>query len=135
MREQAGRHLAKIVYKLDLRGERNISFGFDMHSERCVQVVPPSPNIGTLRPTGGRDPVRMGGVDISRYALSGPGQFMPLACLGSRLSIKVCFNLICEAAPTYLYAYPLPTSKTGDAYGHIHVINGNVNLCRLLLSV
>ena len=96
MREQAGRHLAKIVYKLDLRGERNISFGFDMHIERCVQVVPPSPNIGTLRPTGGRDPVRMGGVDISRSVFKrGKGR------VETKLSIPSQFAQVMEKRETH----------------------------------
>jgi len=62
MREEVGSRLASIEYKLDLCGERNVTFGFDMHIERWVKVIPPS----TLRPTGGRDLVRTGGVDISR---------------------------------------------------------------------
>ena len=53
MHEQ-GRHLASIVYKLDLRGERNATFGFDIQIKRKLIVIPPNLNIGRLRSAGGK---------------------------------------------------------------------------------
>jgi len=62
---EVSRHKASITYKLDLRGERNTTFGFDMHVERKLIVVPPDLNIGGLRSSSG-DLVRMERMEISR---------------------------------------------------------------------
>jgi hypothetical protein len=64
--EEEGTHLANITYKLDLRGERSVTFGFDIRIERWVHVIPPTLNIGRLRSTSGQDLVRVGRVDIGR---------------------------------------------------------------------
>jgi hypothetical protein len=62
---EEGRHQASIIYKLDLRGERSVTFGFDMHIERRLNVIPPNLNI-RLHPRSDGDLVRMGRMDISR---------------------------------------------------------------------
>jgi hypothetical protein len=59
-------HQASIIYKLDLRGERSVTFGFDVHIERRLNVIPPNLNIDRLRPRSGGDLVRVGRLDISR---------------------------------------------------------------------
>lgn len=64
---EVGRHQASITYKLVLRGERSVTFGFDVHIERKLNVIPPDLNIDKLHPTGsGGDLVRVGRLDISR---------------------------------------------------------------------
>lgn len=113
MREE-GRHLASITYKLDLRGERSVTFGFDVHIERWVTVMPPALNIGRLRSTSGRDLVRSGRTDISRsmfkqgkghveVKLSIPGQNHRPFPLDTRLPFKVTVS-----------TFSIPVYETSD---------------------
>src|ERR1700720_3877774 len=72
--QEDGQHMASITYKLDLCGERSVTFGFNIRIERWVQVIPPRipnmANIGGLRFPSGRDLVRIEGMDISRSFFS-----------------------------------------------------------------
>ena len=74
--KEEGRHLASITYTLYLCAERNVTFGFDIHIERSLIVVPPDLNTSRFRSRRGGDLVRMGRMELSRSIFNhGKGHF------------------------------------------------------------